>query len=690
MPLPPKRYESSKWQRDLNDLIDWATALLTTGGGVPASRSIISGNGLTGGGDLTQDRTLEIGTPTTVTTSSTNSVTADSHTHALTGVEPTVTKGNLTANSTKIAIGGTGTGALIGAGASVDVNEGNLAHNNIGSLQGGQAGEYNHLTNAQVTALHNAVTLAVGSDAALSLTGQELTLANVLTPTEHTNIGNDAPHHAPVTAGDGITVTGQQVALDLADNHTWTGNQLFQGANTYRHLLSEATETYDLGAYNNIWRTGYLSNIMATIFAENTQQLIGGEFIIPKSTGTLPAVASADATIDFGKAMTENDHLLIKSLDTSGVAKTEYIKVGTLVSGTTYNVTRDEAGAHVTDPVWPDGTPYAILGQVGNGYLDFGAVSTPRLSIFTQGANYNDQAEVVRLGDINGLGGIGSTTWGAYFGAANKAYMTVDPTNGMKISTPSSEMLLDKNGITLDFGNVMDDIKSIKWVDGADVITQITSYDKDNTMVSSYIWNKPTAGKDSYITLESAAPTAKKAYAELGAISGDVDIRFHVMSDDSSATRRGVELLKDSTVILNIADDGTVTYNGALKSYKNSTAYTGYIYVPLATPLTSTSWDGDNYTTATDEVLVDANSVFGVPAGAKAIYVRYGIRGAGADIRFSAGPSSGKWTLQGRTQVANIYYESAGIIHLDADTKFYFQVSAANLDIIIVVVGYYI
>ena len=51
-----------------------------------------------------------------------------------TGFEPTVTKGNLTAGSTKITIGGTGTGALIGAGASVDVAEANLTHNNIGGL----------------------------------------------------------------------------------------------------------------------------------------------------------------------------------------------------------------------------------------------------------------------------------------------------------------------------------------------------------------------------------------------------------------------------------------------------------------------------------------------------------------------------------------------------------------------------
>lgn len=46
--------------------------------------------------------------------------------------ENILTKGNLTAGSTKVTIGGTGTNALIGAGASVDVNEANLTLSNIG------------------------------------------------------------------------------------------------------------------------------------------------------------------------------------------------------------------------------------------------------------------------------------------------------------------------------------------------------------------------------------------------------------------------------------------------------------------------------------------------------------------------------------------------------------------------------
>ena len=49
-----------------------------------AARILTAGNGLTGGGDLSADRTFTLGTPSTLTTVTTNAVTATSHTHAVT------------------------------------------------------------------------------------------------------------------------------------------------------------------------------------------------------------------------------------------------------------------------------------------------------------------------------------------------------------------------------------------------------------------------------------------------------------------------------------------------------------------------------------------------------------------------------------------------------------------------------
>ncbi len=71
---------------------------------------------------------------------------------------------------------------------------------------------------------HPAVTLGEGSAEELALDGQELTLAEVLTPTEHTAIGDAPPHHPPVTlsaeAADVLALSGQELGLDTQATNT--------------------------------------------------------------------------------------------------------------------------------------------------------------------------------------------------------------------------------------------------------------------------------------------------------------------------------------------------------------------------------------------------------------------------------------------------------------------------------------
>lgn len=69
---------TSQYIRGDGSLATFPTDLVTT------SRTITAGNGLTGGGNLTANRTLTLGTPGTITGSTTNSVSGSSHTHALT------------------------------------------------------------------------------------------------------------------------------------------------------------------------------------------------------------------------------------------------------------------------------------------------------------------------------------------------------------------------------------------------------------------------------------------------------------------------------------------------------------------------------------------------------------------------------------------------------------------------------
>ena len=62
----------------------WINQTLAEASIADATTSIIAGNGLSGGGTLAASRTLTLGTPTTITSATTNSVGATTHAHALT------------------------------------------------------------------------------------------------------------------------------------------------------------------------------------------------------------------------------------------------------------------------------------------------------------------------------------------------------------------------------------------------------------------------------------------------------------------------------------------------------------------------------------------------------------------------------------------------------------------------------
>lgn len=86
-----------------------------------AARSVVAGDGLTGGGNLSTSRTVDLGLPSTITGSTSNSVSADSHTHALTVTSSDVGLGNVT-NDAQLKI----------ASDLADLNNASDARNNLG------------------------------------------------------------------------------------------------------------------------------------------------------------------------------------------------------------------------------------------------------------------------------------------------------------------------------------------------------------------------------------------------------------------------------------------------------------------------------------------------------------------------------------------------------------------------------
>lgn len=211
---------------------------------------------------------------------------------------------------------------------------------------------------------------------------------------------------------------------DATIARTDTG-QTFTGANNFGQLLPALTDTYDLGSATKLWRKGWLSEIDALLFAQNTASVIGGWLVISKNEGLIPVgqdVGTGDTTIDFGQSMTPNDFVQIRA-----AGAVEYLKVLTLSSGTRYNVTRDLDGSGAN--AWAAGTVYLVMGNSGNGRVELNANATPRVSVFTQGSTYNAQTEMLRMGDLNGSWNVSSETYGlgvGQYGVAGKSSLRID------------------------------------------------------------------------------------------------------------------------------------------------------------------------------------------------------------------------------------------------------------------------
>ena len=118
----------------------------------------------------------------------------------------------------------------------------------------------------------------------------------------------------------------------------------------------------------------------------------------------------------------------------------------------------------------------------------------------------------------------------------------------------------------------------------------------------------------------------------------------------------------------------------------------------LTSPLTSTDWDGDSFST-TEKTKIDLSAVFGVPAGVKAVLVKVALRDSGsaaASCLFQlSGISSGtNYSLTAPASPINdrfAYY--SGIVPCDANGDVYYRINAsgsATMDVYLEIWGYWV
>ncbi len=227
-------------------------------------------------------------------------------------------------------------------------------------------------------------------------------------------------------SGGTVSTTGTRISLQRStDTLSLNLTNTILSGYVPGNLIPRYTDTYSLGSSTNLWLKGWLSELEAVLFAKNTISLLGSWFYITKDAGTFAQdVESGSATIDFGQTMTPNDFVVCRN-----AGEVEYIQVGSLVSGTVYNVTRnlDASGANN----WVAGTPFAVLGYSGDPRIEFKAGSASgdtRISLVHQGTVYNGQTERLRIGNLESVGSLPAGSYGIWSGngIASYFYMTED------------------------------------------------------------------------------------------------------------------------------------------------------------------------------------------------------------------------------------------------------------------------
>ncbi len=104
----------------------------------------------------------------------------------------------------------------------------------------------------------------------------------------------------------------------------------------------------------------------------------------------------------------------------------------------------------------------------------------------------------------------------------------------------------------------------------------------------------------------------------------------------------------------------------------------------LTTPKTSTSWDGDAKS-STLKTLIDLSSVFGVPAGVKAVLAQTIMRDSGSSthnnffiLDGTDADGSGALTNTSRTLPNDTTAYAYGIVPCDANGDIYYQINASG------------
>ena len=268
-------------------------------------------------------------------------------------------------------------------------------------------------------------------------------------------------------------------------------------------------------------------------------------------------------------------------------------------------------------------------------------------------------------------------------------------------------------GLTLNQGANDNEILSLKSSEVAHEITTITETDT-YAFLKKYTANSPGGG----LILEALNYGTNLPALDLRATQNGV-ITAKSTAALASIVMRGFAKSSDARIgvgananILAIRDgsdatefifdgDGDFWYTGNLTPYRGTTTFVGSIFVPLTAPLTSTSWDGDSFSTSVGSQFLDMSAAFGASyptSGVKAVLLWVMGRDSATwptdDLWIDFGPSS-TYYYAGGLQVfgGDIRNQGMLILPTDANGDLYYRVKASGtstFDVWLRVWGYFL
>jgi len=358
------------------------------------------------------------------------------------------------------------------------------------------------------------------------------------------------------SSSNGIIVSGTfnpggSIIIDTPQDIRTSSSPVFNGVSLSNGMLNSGSDltislsgtsiipasgyAYNLGSISKKYLTLYASELcVETLVSRDTKATVGGRMLIGETNELIYDVLSSDTFINVKyNSFTAGDVIYLES-----AGKVEFMKILSLASSGEnnyeYQVQRTLDGSGANE--WFAGDALFNTGNIGDGFIDMYSIkgikgsSQPGPAITGNVRNslaYNDWSEHWAIGNLQGLYGFTSNTFGVGFGkyGNSSSYVTIDSVNGFAIKHKNSSgsetkmIELDSSGNGYFRGN----INSSAVITGGVFQTASTGKRVCVDGVENNIKYYNSAGD--YITVEGYLSSANEKRLHIGgALMGDGDL----------------------------------------------------------------------------------------------------------------------------------------------------------------------